>query len=51
MSEHHSDHVDIVPTGFQLLASSTSCSVEALVSDDGRIYTSQFHPEVMFQYV
>lgn len=43
--------METVPEGFQLLAHSASCKVESLISNDGRIITTQFHSEITFQYL
>jgi len=42
----HNDEVKDVPEGFELLASSTSCPIEAVRCQDRPIYAVQFHPEV-----
>lgn len=45
--EHHEDFVETVPEEFYLLGKSKSCSVEALVSKNGRILSYQFHCEYL----
>ena len=50
MPEHHQDYVETVPTGFELLAASESCKVEAMVSECGKILCFQFHPEYLSDY-
>lgn len=42
----HGDHVEVVPSGWQVLAQSDNCPVAAMVRDDGRSAALQFHPEV-----
>jgi len=42
----HNDEAKIVPEGFCVTASSSSCSVEAIESKDRPLYGLQFHPEV-----
>ena len=37
-----------VPEGFEVIASSKSCEIEAMVSLNGRIFTVQFHPEYIY---
>lgn len=44
MPEHHEDYVEDAPEGFDLIATSNSCFVEAMVKKDGRILSLQFHP-------
>ena len=50
MPEHHNDYVEGVPEGFELLANSESCKVEAMIKKDGRILSFQFHPEYLSDY-
>ncbi len=38
------------PVGFSLLGDSKSCKSEALISNDGRIFTTQFHWEYYVSY-
>ena len=40
-----------VPDKFYLLADSNSSECEALVSEDGRILSFQFHPEYMGKFI
>ncbi|MGC8645166.1 MAG: GMP synthase subunit A [Thermoplasmata archaeon] len=44
--ENHNDEVVEVPEGFDLLASSDTCKVQAMSSERLRRYAVQFHPEV-----
>ena len=37
-----------VPEGFEVIASSKSCEIEAMVSLNGRIFAMQFHPEYIY---
>ena len=50
MPEHHQDYVETVPQGFELLANSESCKVEAMISNCGKILCFQFHPEYLSDY-
>ncbi len=43
----HGDHVDSMPAGYKLLASSSGAPVCAFGSDEKKIYALQFHPEVV----
>lgn len=40
-----------VPEGFSCIGESDSCSTEMLVSNDKRIFTFQFHPEYLVEYI
>jgi GMP synthase (glutamine-hydrolysing) len=51
LTESHEDFVVNVPNGFDLIASSESCSVEATASKDGRVLTLQFHSEYPLPYM
>ncbi len=42
----HGDHVTIKPEGFDIIATSPSCSVAAIANEARRMYAVQFHPEV-----
>ncbi len=42
----HGDHIETLPPGFRLLASSTGNIVAAIGNPDAHIYGVQFHPEV-----
>lgn len=42
----HNDEVKVVPEGFEIIATSPSCPVEAVRSKTRPIYAVQFHPEV-----
>ncbi len=44
--ESHNDEVKVMPPGFQVLAHSDSCPVEAFKKVDKPFYGLQFHPEV-----
>lgn len=43
----HTDYVESVPAGFEILASSSTCPVAAYGNIDSKIYGVQFHPEVV----
>lgn len=42
----HKDEVITLPDDFEILASSSKCSIEAMKHKDKEIYGIQFHPEV-----
>ncbi len=42
----HGDHVDAVPPGYQLTASSDNCPVAGIEHEQKPLYAVQFHPEV-----
>jgi len=42
----HGDHVDAVPPGYRITASSDELRIAAYESADGRVFGLQFHPEV-----
>lgn len=42
----HGDKVTAIPDGFQLMASTPSCPVAGIYSNEKRFYALQFHPEV-----
>lgn len=42
----HNDEVRRLPPGFRHLAKSTMCRIQAMGSEDNRVYGVQFHPEV-----
>jgi GMP synthase (glutamine-hydrolysing) len=44
--ESHHDEVNELPPGFQALARSDRCAVQAMRDSDRRIFGVQFHPEV-----
>ncbi|MCL4412952.1 MAG: GMP synthase subunit A [Candidatus Thermoplasmatota archaeon] len=44
--ESHNDEVKEIPDGFELLASSSTCPIQAFSNDDTKRYGIQFHPEV-----
>ncbi len=44
--ESHSDEVRKPPEGFEVLARTEDCPVEAMMSTDMPVYGIQFHPEV-----
>lgn len=50
LSQYNEDFVETVPAGFDLLAFSKGCKVEALLSHNRRILTTQFHSEYLFDY-
>ncbi len=46
VSQSHAEELKDIPTGFELLASSSNCQIQALRRFGGAIfYASQFHPE------
>jgi len=45
--ESHNDEVKYVPPGFELLASSETCKVQAMANSSLKRYALQFHPEVV----
>ena len=45
MYEVHNDEVFSVPDGFLKVGQSSSCDVEMMVSNDGRFFCMQAHPE------
>ena len=44
--ESHNDEVNLVPEGFKITASSSSCEVQGMENDLGNRFGLQFHPEV-----
>ena len=42
----HKDEVKTLPNGFEILAKSTICDIEAMKHEKKNIYGVQFHPEV-----
>ncbi len=44
--ESHNDEIKEVPSGFELLASSETCGVQAMANKNINRYALQFHPEV-----
>jgi len=42
----HFDEVKEVPEGFEVLAHSETCAIEAMAHGEMKVYTVQFHPEV-----
>jgi GMP synthase (glutamine-hydrolysing) len=43
----HGDRIEAAPTGFKPIAHTENSPVAAMRSEDGRIFTVQFHPEVV----
>lgn len=43
----HTDYIDRVPEGFEVVATSKNCPVAAMQNTVKRLYAVQFHPEVM----
>ncbi len=43
----HGDHVEVAPSGFEVLASSKGAPVAAIGNRDKKLYGLQFHPEVV----
>jgi GMP synthase (glutamine-hydrolysing) len=44
--ESHNDEIRDIPPGFDLLASSDTCRIQAMANDNAKRYALQFHPEV-----
>ena len=44
--ESHNDEVNLVPEGFKITASSSSCEVQGMENELGNRFGLQFHPEV-----
>lgn len=44
--ESHNDEVKVLPEGFEILASSKDCEVQAMQHRDRPLFGVQFHPEV-----
>lgn len=42
----HSDHVNKIPTGFEVIASSENSPIAAISHEEKQLYGVQFHPEV-----
>lgn len=42
----HGDKVDRMPSGFQLMASTSNCPIAGMADEERRFYAVQFHPEV-----
>ncbi len=42
----HTDHIETIPDGFKIIASSDSCPVAAYENTGKKLYSVQFHPEV-----
>ena len=42
----HGDQVNILPAGFESIASSTNCAIAAMEDNHRQFYAVQFHPEV-----
>ncbi|WP_075620448.1 glutamine-hydrolyzing GMP synthase [Paenisporosarcina indica] len=42
----HGDHVTAAPEGFEVIATSPSCSIAAMADESRGLYAVQFHPEV-----
>ncbi|MEZ5493476.1 MAG: glutamine-hydrolyzing GMP synthase [Pseudomonadales bacterium] len=42
----HGDKVTVIPNGFQLMASTPSCPIAGIYSNEKQFYALQFHPEV-----
>lgn len=42
----HTDHIETIPDGFKIIASSESCPVAAYENTGKKLYSVQFHPEV-----
>ncbi len=42
----HGDHVDVLPPGFELIASTDNCAIVAMEDKKRKYYGLQFHPEV-----
>jgi GMP synthase (glutamine-hydrolysing) len=44
--ESHNDEVVKIPAGFQVIAKSSNCAVEAILHKERDVFGVQFHPEV-----
>jgi len=42
----HGDHLTQLPTGFEIIASTSNCPIAAIGNPDKNLYGLQFHPEV-----
>jgi GMP synthase (glutamine-hydrolysing) len=42
----HFDQVTEIPEGFKIVASTKDCNVAAMINEDKKLYSIQFHPEV-----
>lgn len=42
----HGDKVTVVPAGFQIIASTPTCSIAIMANEEKHFYGVQFHPEV-----
>lgn len=42
----HGDRVDVMPSGFKLMASTDSCPIAGMADESRHFYAIQFHPEV-----
>lgn len=42
----HGDHVDVLPEGFETIASTNNAPIAAIANDERSFYGVQFHPEV-----
>jgi GMP synthase (glutamine-hydrolysing) len=42
----HGDYAEVLPTGFEIIASSQNCATAAIRDQSRRLYAVQFHPEV-----
>lgn len=42
----HNDHVSVVPDGFSVIATTSSCACAGIANEQKQIYGVQFHPEV-----
>lgn len=42
----HGDRVDVMPSGFKLMASTESCPIAGMADESKHFYGIQFHPEV-----
>lgn len=43
--QDHTDEITVLPSGFQVLASSEACAVQAFADPERRWWGTQFHPE------
>ena len=43
----HNDEVEVIPEGFEIIASTESCKVSAVENESKQFYGVQFHPEVV----
>jgi GMP synthase (glutamine-hydrolysing) len=47
---HHGDEIARLPGGFEILAEN-NVTLQAVVADGGKIYCTQYHPELPYDYI